>query len=68
MKFKFEILKVIKVRSLQIYIYIYINRESLEKFQLEFEIIIQCGIMCLNLYGDYTIIIHLNFLIFVPSE
>ena len=34
MKFKFEILKVIKVRSLQIYIYIYIyiNRKSLEKF------------------------------------
>ena len=66
MKFKFEILKVIKVRSLQIYIYI--NRESLEKFQLEFEIIIPCYIMCLNLYGDYTIIIHLNFLIYVPSD
>ena len=24
--------------------------------------------MCLYLYGDYTIIIYLNFLIFVPSE
>ena len=24
--------------------------------------------MCLNLCGDHTIIIHLSFLIFVPSE
>ena len=43
-----------------IYIYIYINRKSSEKIQLKFEIKIQFCVMCLNLCGDYTIIIHLS--------
>ena len=60
-------LKFITVHCL-IYIYIYINRQSLKKVQSEFEIIIQFCAMCLNLCGDHTIIIHLSFLIFKPSE
>ena len=47
---------------------IYNNKQSLEKVQLEFEIRIQFYVMCWNLCGDYTIIIHLSFLTFVPSE
>ena len=39
---------------------IYNNKQSLEKVQLEFEIKIQFCVMCQNLCGDYTIIIHLS--------
>ena len=39
---------------------IYNNKQSLEKVQLEFEIRIQFCVMCRNLCGDYTIIIHLS--------
>ena len=45
-----------------------INRQKLEKVQLQFEIRIQICTMCLNLCGDHFIIIHLSFLIFVSSE
>ena len=63
--------------GIYIYIYININRQNLEKVQLEYEIRIQFCIMCLNLYGNHSIIIyilkfvlyvHLSFLIFVLSE
>ena len=43
-----------------LYIYIYINRQNLEKVQLEFEIRIQFCNMCLNLCGDHAIISHLS--------
>ena len=44
------------------------DERMIEKVQLEFEIRIQFYFMCLNLCEGQTIIIHLNFLIFVPSE
>ena len=44
------------------------DERMIEKIQLEFEIRIQFCAMCLNLCGGQTIIIHLSFLIFVPSE
>ena len=51
---------------------IYINKQSLEKVQLEFEIRIQFCTLYLNLCVDHSIIIHLSFnmclLIFVSSE
>ena len=39
---------------------IYINKQSLEKVQLQFEIRIQFCVMCLNLCEDHIIIIHLS--------
>ena len=42
------------------HLYIYINRQNLEKVQLEFEIRIQFCNMCLNLCGDHKIIIYLS--------
>ena len=62
-----------------IYIYIYINRQNLEKVQLEFKIRIQFCVLRLNLNlcDDHFIInyplkfvsyIHLSFLIFVSNE
>ena len=39
---------------------VYINKQNLEKVQLEFEIIIQFCFMCLSLCEEHTIIIHLS--------
>ena len=39
---------------------IYINKQILEKVQLQFEIRIQFCVMCLNLCEDHIIIIHLS--------
>ena len=44
------------------------DERMIEKVQLEFEIRIKFCAMCLNLCKDHTIIIHLSFLLFVPSE
>ena len=46
--------RAIPTITTNIYIYIYINKQSLEKIQLEFEIRIQFCTM------DHTKIIHLN--------
>ena len=39
---------------------VYINKQNSEKVQLAFKIRIQFCAMCLNLCGDYTIIISLS--------
>ena len=47
---------------------VYINRQNLEKVQLKFEIKIQFCVICLNLSGDYLIIIYLSELLCTKTK